>query len=439
MRIFEFNVPNIGEAGEVAVIEVKVQPGDSVTADQAVIVVESDKATIDVPVPHAGRVKEVALQVGQSVSEGSRVLTLELEEGEQASAPVAAPVIASEAASVAVPVAVDEPAPQAMPAQEPALAATPTSPVSQAAMHRSSPTIRKLARELGVPLAEVVGTGPKGRVLREDVHGYVKSRLPLALQRPDASPASASTAPELDLLPWPKVDFARFGPVQSRPLSRIQKISGANLHRNWVRIPHVTTHEEADITEIESFRIALNAERVEGRAKLTLLPFLIKASAVALRAFPAFNASLEDDALILKEYCHIGFAVDSPKGLVVPVIRDADRKGLFELAADCADLAAAARAGTLRAEQMQGGCFSVSSLGGIGTTGFTPIINAPELAILGVSRSAIRPVWRDNAFVPRQMVPMSLSWDHRAIDGVQAARFSVFLARLLEDFRRIAL
>jgi pyruvate dehydrogenase E2 component (dihydrolipoamide acetyltransferase) len=306
-------------------------------------------------------------------------------------------------------------------------------PGAKAGVH-ASPSVRYYARELGVPLERVRGSGPKGRITREDVQAFVRSALSAG-----AGAAAPAVAGGLAVLSWPQVDFGKFGPVRREPLSRIKKIAGANLHRNWVMIPHVTNHEEADITELEDFRQRLNQEAGKDGVKVTLLAFLLKAAAVALRKFPQFNASLDGDDLVLKDYVHLGFAADTPNGLVVPVVRDVDRKGVLELAAECAQLAALAREGKLTPSQMQGGCFSISSLGGIGGTTFTPIINAPEVAILGVCRSAMRPVWDGRAFVPRLMLPLSLSYDHRVIDGAAAARFNHFLAQTLADFRRVSL
>jgi len=334
-----------------------------------------------------------------------------------------------------------EPAP--LPAPAPASAPAPAAP--SGALAHASPSVRRFARELGVDIARVAGSGPKGRITQQDVQAYVKGMLGGAAAAP-AVAATGSGIPQgfpsvigLDLLPWPKVDFAKFGPVEAKPLSRIKKISGANLWRNWVMIPHVTQFDEADITDLEAFRVAVNKDSDKTGVKLTMLAFLIKASVVVLKKFPEFNASLDGDNLILKQYFHIGFAADTPNGLVVPVIRDADRKGVNDIARDMAELSKKARDGKLGPAEMQGGCFSISSLGGIGGTAFTPIINAPEVAILGVCKSSTEPVWDGQAFQPRLMLPLSLSWDHRVIDGASAARFNAYLGQILGDFRRVLL
>ena len=432
-QTIEVKVPDIGDFHDVPVIEIMVKVGDSIQAETPLISLESDKATMEVPSPAAGVVKELKLKLGDKVSEGQLVLLLDTDSA--ASAAAAAP--AATAAPVAAAAPVSTPAPAATPAPTPAPAPAPVAATAAAAttgLAHASPSIRAFARELGVAIARVTGSGPKGRILREDVQNYVKAAL---AGGGTAAPVTASPGGGLDLLPWPKVDFAKFGPIEAKPLGRIRKISGANLQRNWVMIPHVTQFDSADITELEAFRVALNKENPE--AKLTMLAFLIKASVAALRKYPEFNASLDGEQLILKKYVHIGFAADTPNGLVVPVIRDADQKGVAQLAQEMGQLAARAREGKLAPAEMQGGCFSISSLGGIGGTAFTPIINAPEVAILGVSKSEIKPQWDGEKFLPRLMLPLSLSYDHRVIDGAAAARFTAFLCRLLADLRRVLL
>jgi pyruvate dehydrogenase E2 component (dihydrolipoamide acetyltransferase) len=430
--ITEIHVPDIGDFKDVEVIEILVKPGESVTAEQSLISVESDKATMEIPSPQAGRVSALRVKTGDKVSEGSLILLLEADApAAGAPAPAATEAPAAPAAPTTAPVA-SAAAPAAAPAPAPAAAA----PGRAAAVPHASPSVRKFARELGVDLGAVTGTGPKGRILQSDVQQYVKS----ALQGGAAGAAAASGGVAgLSLLPWPKVDFARFGPIEVQPLSRIRKLSGANLARNWVMIPHVTNHEEADITDLEAFRVQVNRENNPSGVKLTLLAFLVRACVAALQRYPEFNASLDGDNLVLKRYYHIGFAADTPNGLVVPVIRDADRKGILEIARETSALAARAREGKLSPAEMQGGTFSISSLGGIGGTSFTPIVNAPEVAILGVSKSAMKPVWDGKAFVPRLILPLSLSYDHRVIDGAAGARFNAFLAQALADMRRTLL
>ncbi|MBI5922568.1 MAG: dihydrolipoyllysine-residue acetyltransferase [Betaproteobacteria bacterium] len=445
--IIEVKVPDIGDFKDVPVIEIHIKPGDAVQAEDALVTLESDKATMDIPAPCAGTVKEVKLKVGDKVAEG--VLVLLLETGAEAAASAPAPAAPASAAPAAVPapakLEVPSPAVATAPASPPVPPAPPVLAVSAAgspAPAHASPSVRRYARELGVNVALVAGTGPKGRVLHQDVQAYVKNALAGV-----AAAAAAAPGAGLDLLPWPKVDFAKFGPVESRPLSRIKKISGANLLRNWVMIPHVTQFDEADITDLEAFRVAMNKEHEKsahlGGLKLTMLAFLIKASVAALKKFPDFNASLdgqgEEMRLVLKQYFHIGFAADTPNGLVVPVLRDADKKGVFDIAKEMGELAKKARDGKLGPAEMQGGCFSISSLGGIGGTAFTPIINAPEVAILGVSKTQTKPMWNGKEFVPRAMLPLSLSYDHRVIDGASAARFTSYLSQLLCDMRRTLL
>ena len=429
MSILEVRVPNIGGFKDVGVVEVLVKPGDAVGADASLVTLESDKATMDVPSPFAGTVREVRVKVGDRVGEGSLVLLLEVAAESSAPPETAAPAPAATPppATLPTPVPVGPPMPSPAP---PSRAESETSPPpSPAGLAHASPTVRKAARELGVDLSRVTGSGPRGRVLQEDVQKYVKQALA----------GQVSGGAGLDLLPWPKVDFARFGPVETRPLSRIRKIAGANLARNWVMIPHVTQFDEADVTDLEDFRVKLNAELGEAGPKVTMLAFLVKACVAALQRFPEFNSSLDGDSLVLKRYFHVGFAADTPNGLVVPVVRDADRKGVLEIARALGELSAKAREGKLGAADIQGGTFSISSLGGIGGTAFTPIVNAPEVAILGVSRLSVRPVWDGERFAPRKVLPLSLSYDHRVIDGAAGARFTSYLAEVLRDMRRAML
>jgi len=437
----EVKVPDIGDFKEVGVIEVLVAPGDRVEKEGSLITVESDKATMEIPSPAAGVVKELKLKVGDKVAEGSLILILEEAAGtstapvtKPASAAPAAPAPSAPATKAMPPV----PTPQVSAAAEKAISKADPVPVEPqdptVSKPHASPSIRMFARELGVELGKVKGSGPKGRITRDDVQAFVKGALTAA---PAAARPAAGGMP-FNLPELPNVDFAKFGPVETRPLSRIKKLSGANLHRNWVGIPHVTQFDEADITDLESFRKSNTADTEKQGFKLTMLAFLIKASVTALRQFPDFNASLEKSGenLVLKKYFHVGVAVDTPDGLVVPVIRDADRKGVFDLARELADVSRLAKEKKLKPGDMQGGTFSISSLGGIGGSAFTPIINAPEVAILGVSRSAMRPVWNGKEFVPRLMLPLSLSYDHRVIDGAAAARFTSYLASVLSDIRR---
>jgi pyruvate dehydrogenase E2 component (dihydrolipoamide acetyltransferase) len=448
-QLSEARVPDIGGHSDVPVIEVLVQVGDTVRKDQGLVTLESDKATMEVPAPFAGIVRELRLKVGDEVSEGALVALIEATDAAAAPAPVATPAPAP-APAKAEPAVTTRDAAQA-PGTAQAVAGQPatlpgppapspgprTPPVAFDAdallpdkVPYASPAVRVFARELGVDLAKVKGSERGGRITKADVQGFVKQAL--------AAPSSAGTGSGgggLDLIPWPKVDFAKFGPVETQPLSRIKKLSGANLARNWAMIPHVTQHDDADITEMEAFRRQLGEEHKD--VKVTPLVFLIKAVVAALKKYPQFNASLDGEQLVLKQYFHIGIAVDTPDGLVVPVIRDCDRKGLLELAAELAAVSAKARDRKLGPADMSGGCFSISSLGGIGGTGFTPIINAPEVAILGVSRSATKPVWNGKEFAPRLVLPMSLSYDHRVIDGAAAARFTAYLAQVLGDLRRL--
>ncbi len=427
-------VPDIGDFKNIPVIEVLVKPGDSVKAEDALISLESDKATMEVPAPFAGVVKEMKIKLGDKVSQGTAILSLET--GEGAAAPAAeSPKAAAPAPAAPAPaakVAESKPAAPA-PAAVPAPAAAPVNEESFSRAH-ASPSVRRFARELGVDLGRVKGSGPKGRILKDDITGFVKS----ALAQP-AGGGGAGFAPGLPA--WPQVDFAKFGPVENQPMSRIKKISGPFLHRNWLSIPHVTQNDEADITELEAFRKGMADEAQKQGVKLTPLALIMKAVVAALKHHPEFNSSLapSGDALVLKRYYHIGVAVDTPGGLVVPVIRDVDQKGVLQLAKELAEAGAKARDGKLGPADMQGGTFSISSLGGIGGTHFTPIINAPEVAILGVSKSAMKPVWKDGQFVPRLILPLSLSYDHRAVDGAQGARFITQLAATLSDIRRVLL
>jgi len=441
----EARVPDIGDDKDVPVIELLVQPGDTVRKDQGLVTLESDKATMEVPSPFDGVVRELKVKIGDELSEGSVVAMIEVAAAGEAAKPEPAkaavpaeakaaakaedkpaPAKAQERTAPAVDSRAGQSAPQ--PTRSPPVAFDADSLLPGKVPH-ASPAVRLFARELGVDLAQVSGSERAGRISKEDVQAFVKAAM--------SGGGRASGGGGLDLIPWPKVDFAKFGAVESKPLTRIQKLSGANLARNWAMIPHVTQSDDADITEMEAFRKKLGEENKD--TKVTPLVFLIKAAVVALKKFPNFNASLDGDNLVLKQYFHIGIAVDTPDGLVVPVIRDADRKGLLELARELGEISAKARDKKLTSADMQGGCFSISSLGGIGGTGFTPIINAPEVAILGVSRSAIKPVWNGQEFAPRLVLPLSLSYDHRVIDGAAAARFTAYLAQVLGDLRRLLL
>src|SRR5437773_10214252 len=426
--IVPVKVPDIGDFKDVPVIEIFVKPGDSVKPEDALVTLESDKATMDVPAPSAGMVKELKVKVGDKVSEGSVILTLEA---------AGAATKAEEKPEAAAPTSTPQPSPAQQPSRGEAREARPeaAAPVDREAFKaaHASPSVRAFARELGVDLAKLKGTGPKERILQEDVQRYVKQALSSA---PAATAGGATTGAALGLLPWPQIDFAKFGAVESKPLSRIKKISGANLHRNWVMIPHVTNCDDADITELEAFRVQLNKENEKSGIKVTMLAFLIKACGAALKKFVDCNGSLDGENLVDRKYYNIGFAADTPNGLVVPVVKNADQKGVLAIAKEMGELSSKAREGKLGPTDMQGGCFSISSLGGIGGTYFTPIINAPEVAILGVCRSSMRPVWDGKQFVPRLMLPLSLSYDHRVIDGAAAARFNSYLAGLLADMRR---
>ncbi|HGO8013770.1 TPA: dihydrolipoyllysine-residue acetyltransferase [Neisseria meningitidis] len=420
-------VPDIGGHTNVDVIAVEIKVGDTVAEDDTLITLETDKATMDVPCTAAGVVKAVFLKVGDKVSEGTAII-----EVETAGSAAAAPAQAAQAAAPAA-----APAPTAVAAPAPSAPAAAKIDEAAFAKAHAGPSARKLARELGVDLGQVKGTGLKGRIVGDDIKAFVKSVMQGGAAKPAA--AGASLGSSLDLLPWPKVDFSKFGNVEVKELSRIKKISGQNLSRNWVVIPHVTVHEEADMTELEEFRKQLNKEWEREGVKLSPLAFIIKASVSALKAFPEFNASLDGDNLVLKNYFNIGFAADTPNGLVVPVIKDVDQKGLKQISQELTELSKKAREGKLKPQEMQGACFTISSLGGIGGTGFTPIVNAPEVAILGVCKSQIKPIWNGKEFAPRLMCPLSLSFDHRVIDGAAGMRFTVFLAKLLKDFRRITL
>jgi pyruvate dehydrogenase E2 component (dihydrolipoamide acetyltransferase) len=447
----ELQVPDIGDYRDVSVIELLVKPGDRIQKDQSLLTVESDKAAMEIPASHGGVLKQLLVKLGDKVSKDSFIAVVEL----QADEPLATPVSVQAEVLAKQELSPSPPAPQEEKpiAKRAAAAAAPVEPTASAAsdqvtgaQHRphASPSIRQLTRELNVGLADVRGTGLKGRITREDVIGFVKQvmageALTSAQRAHPGMGAAGNPGPLAGLLPWPQIDFEKFGPIERKERSRIKKISGANLHRNWVLIPHVTNHEEADITELEALRVQLNKEHSAAGVKVTLLAFLIKAAAAALKRFPEFNASLDGEHLILKHYFHIGFAADTPNGLVVPVIKDDDMKGILEISREMGELASKAREGKLTPADMSGGCFSISSLGGIGGTGFTPIINAPEVAIMGVCRSQMKPVWDGRQFVPRLMLPLSLSWDHRVIDGAAAGRFNAHFAALLADFRRISL
>ena len=450
-QLVEVKVPDIGDFKEVEVIEVLVKPGDTVAKEQSLITVESDKASMEIPSSHAGRVVEMKVKLGDKVSEGSVVLLLDADGAAAAAAPAAAPAAAAAPAPAPPAAAAIAPAPVASPATPRStdfateMAERPVVAVEDSGVKpHASPSVRKFARELGVDLQHVAGSGPKGRITPEDVREHVKAVMAGGARPAAAAAAVAAPGPGLNLPPWPVIDFAKFGPVERVAMSRIRKISGPSLTRNAMVIPHVTNHDDADITELEAFRVQLNKEneRNKDAPKLTMLAFLVKACVAALKKYPEFNASIDPDtgdAVFLKQYYHIGFAADTPNGLVVPVIRDADQKGVFEIAQETSALAAKARDGKLAPSDMQGGTFSISSLGGIGGTYFTPIINAPEVAILGVCRSQTRPVWDGKQFAPRLMLPLSLSWDHRVVDGAGAARFNAYLGQILADFRRVML
>jgi pyruvate dehydrogenase E2 component (dihydrolipoamide acetyltransferase) len=433
-QLIDIKVPDIGDYKDVPVIEVLVKAGDRVEKEQSIVVLESDKATMDVPSSHSGLVKEVKVKVGDSISEGAIVLILEESVEAIASAP-----------AQVVPAAIkDEPSVAVAPKVEPPIIRAPAPPpVSNTSVEldptasHASPSVRKFARELGVTVHQVQGSGPKGRITQEDVQAFVKAAMSGGAV--SSSNASGVSLGGLNLIPWPKVDFSKFGETEHQTLNRIKKLTAANLGRNWVMIPAVTYHEDADITDLEAFRVLTNKENEKQGIKITMLAFLMKAAVAALKKYPEFNSSIDGDDLVLKKYFNIAFAADTPNGLVVPVIRDADKKGIFELARETSELAALARDGKLKPDQMQGASFTISSLGGIGGTYFSPIVNAPEVAILGVSKAAMKPVWDGKQFVPRLICPLSLSADHRVIDGALATRFNLYIAQLMSDFRRVAL
>ncbi len=451
MAVQEAKVPDIGNYTNVPVIEVLVKVGDTVSRDQGLVTLESDKATMEVPAPFDGVVKEVRVKVGDEIAEGFVVALIEATDA-AAPAPAAEPAkpaspapVASAAPAKAEPVAAPAPAVamDASPGADAEASGPRTPPVAFDAsavmpdqVSYASPAVRLFARELGVDLGKVSGSERKGRISKLDVQNFVKTALTGGGSAPRAAVGGG-----LNLLSWPNVDFAKFGAVETKPLSKIKKISGANLARNWVMIPHVTQHDDADVTELEDLRVALNKENEKAGIKLTMLAFLIKAVVAGLKKCPDFNASLDasGDNLVLKKYFNVGFAADTPNGLVVPVLRDADKKGVIEIAQETGELAKKARDGKLGPADMSGGCFSISSLGGIGGTAFTPIVNAPEVAILGVSKSSIKPHWDGRAFVPRLILPLSLSYDHRVIDGASAARFTAYLGQVLADMRRVLL
>ena len=443
----EVRVPDIGDFKDVSVIEVLVKVGDTIKVEQSLVTVESDKASMEIPSSAAGLLKELKVKLGDTVNIGDLLAILEGTAAPAASvapAPAASAALTPATATASAPVAsTSAAAATATATSTPVPAHEPATP-PQGGLPHASPSVRKFARELGVPLAELKGTGPKGRITLDDVQGFTKAvmagdtRTQAQVAKAPALSGSSKGA-GLDLLPWPKVDFTKFGPVERQDLSRIKKISGANLHRNWVMIPHVCNHDDADITELEAFRVQMNKENEKSGVKITMLAFLIKASVAALKKFPQFNASLDGDQLVLKQYFNVAFAADTPNGLVVPVIKDADKKGIIQISQEMGELAKKARDGKLGPADMSGACFTISSLGGIGGRYFTPIINAPEVAILGVCKSRIEPVWDGKAFQPRLMQPMSLSWDHRVIDGAAAARFNAYLGQVLADFRRVFL
>jgi pyruvate dehydrogenase E2 component (dihydrolipoyllysine-residue acetyltransferase) len=438
LAAIDVKVPDIGDFKDVPIIEVLVKAGDIVKKDDSLITLESDKATMEVPAPAAGTVKELRVKIGDKVSEGSSILTLEAAAG--AAAPAAGKLTAAPATAGGQLPAPPAPAPAPAPAPpvpappRPVAAPAPAAAGDSGAPAHASPGVRRFARELGIDVARVTGTGPKGRILKEDIQNFVKQAVSAG-----AAPAAARGGgglADLGLPAWPKVDFAKFGPVEAKPLSRIQKLSGPALARNWVMIPHVTQFDEADITDLEAFRARINEENAKAGIKVTPLAFLVKAVVAALKKFPTLNSSLDGENLVLKHYWNIGFAADTPQGLVVPVIKGADQKGVLEIAKESSELAAKARDGKLGPADMQGGTFSISSLGGIGGTAFTPIVNAPEVAILGVSKASMKPVWNGKEFAPRLMMPLSLSYDHRVVDGALGARFTTYLAQVIADMRR---
>jgi pyruvate dehydrogenase E2 component (dihydrolipoamide acetyltransferase) len=437
--LVQVHVPNIGDFKDVAVIEVMVKPGDTIKAEQSLITVESDKASMEIPSSHAGVLKELKVKVGDTVNIGDLLAILE--------GTVAAAAVAPAAVTAAAVVAVAS-APAAAPTPVATAAAAVAAPAhapggNTVGLPHASPSVRKLARELGVPLAEVKGSGLKGRITEADVQAFTQAVMSGAAQTKaqaaKAPAASGGDGAALGLIPWPKVDFAKFGPIERKEMGRIKKISGANLLRNAIMIPAVTNHDDADITDLEAFRVSTNKENEKSGVKVTMLAFLIKACVAALKKYPEFNSSLDGDAIVYKNYWHIGFAADTPNGLMVPVIRDCDKKGVLQISQEMGELAKKARDGKLGPAEMTGATFTISSLGGIGGKYFTPIINAPEVAILGVCKSTMEPVWDGKQFVPRLMLPLSLTWDHRVIDGAAAARFNAFLGQILSDFRRVLL
>jgi len=433
-QLIEVKVPDIGDYKDVPVIEVMVKPGDTIEKEQSIVTLESDKATMDVPSSHSGVVKEVRVKVGDTISEGAVVVLLEESAG--SATIVAAPATQATPAVSAPPVKAPVAEPPVKLAPPPPPISNIPAPTSENTAH-ASPSVRKFARELGVTITQVTGSGPKGRITQEDVQAFVKAAM--SGGGIPAASASGGSLGGLNIIPWPKVDFTKFGEVERLPLNRIKKLTAANLARNWIMIPAVTYHEDADITDLEAFRVATNKDNEKQGLKITMLAFLMKAAVAALKKYPEFNSSLDGDELVLKKYFNIAFAADTPQGLVVPVIRDADKKGIVEIARETSELAALARDGKLKPEQMQGASFTISSLGGIGGTYFAPIVNAPEVAILGVSKAAMKPVWDGKQFVPRLICPLSLTADHRVIDGALATRFNVYMAQLLSDFRRATL
>ncbi len=440
MATMEVNVPDIGDFDEVAVIELLVKVGDKVRAEQSLITVESDKASMEIPSSHAGVITAMAVKLGDKVKQGSVILTLETDQTAAAPSPavITPPVVAAPPATASE---AKPPSVVSSEAKPPPVVSSEAKPSADSALPHASPSVRKFARELGVPLNEVKGSGPKGRISQEDIQSF--SRAVMAGETRTQAQAAKAPAGDggagLGLIPWPKVDFAKFGPIERKELGRIQKISGANLLRNAVMIPAVTNHDDADITELEAFRVLTNKENEKSGVKVTMLAFLIKSCVSALQKFPQFNSSLDGDALVYKQYWHIGFAADTPNGLMVPVLKDADKKGILQISAEMGELAKKAREGKLSPAEMSGATFTISSLGGIGGRYFTPIINAPEVAILGVCRSTMEPVWNGKEFEPRLMLPLSLTWDHRVIDGAAAARFNAHLGQILSDFRRVLL
>ena len=444
MANIEIQVPDIGDFDEVTVIELLVKVGDSISAEQSLITVESDKASMEIPSAAAGVVTAIKVALGDKVKQGSPVVMLEVAAGAAPAAPAPAPAPAPAVLAAPAPAAPVAIAPTPAPVSAVAPSAPAHVPGTPApGLPHASPSVRKFARELGVPIDEVKGSGPKGRITQDDVQAFTKAVMAGAAQTKaqaaKAPAASGGDGAALGLIPWPKVDFAKFGPIERKELGRIKKISGANLLRNAIMIPAVTNHDDADITELEAFRVLTNKENEKSGIKVTMLAFLIKACVAALKKFPDFNSSLDGDALVYKNYWHIGFAADTPNGLMVPVLKDADQKGVLQISQEMGELAKKAREGKLSPAEMSGATFTISSLGGIGGRYFTPIINAPEVAILGVCKSQMEPIWNGKEFVPRLMLPLSLTWDHRVIDGASAARFNAYLGQILGDFRRVLL